>query len=55
MNKLSLIIGGLSAAFLLWLVLSWFDVITDNMSEHPQHSEYNAFVVMVDIMEGANE
>ena len=51
MNKLSIFFGIVSAAFILWLLLSWFDVITDNMSNHPQHSEYNAFVILADIME----
>lgn len=51
MNKLSLFIGIVSAAFLLWFVLSWFDVVADNLRENPQHSKYNAFVVLVDLME----
>ena len=55
MNKLSLFVGFVSAAFLLWLVLSWFDVITDNMSKHPQHSKYNAFVLIAEFGEGSNE
>lgn len=51
MNKLSLFIGFISAVFLLWFALSWFDVITDNLTKNPKHSKYNAFVVLVDIME----
>lgn len=51
-NLLLFLVNGLAAVFLLWVLLSWFDVITDNTSEKPQHSEYNAFAVLVDIMEG---
>lgn len=51
MNKLSSFIGILSALFVLWFALSWLDVVTDNLKENPQHSKYNAFVVLVDFME----
>lgn len=37
---------GLCAAFLLWAVLSWADIVVDNCEPNPQHSEYNLFVLM---------
>lgn len=37
---------GLCAAFLLWAVLSWTDIVADNCEPNPQHSEYNLFVLM---------
>ncbi len=37
---------GLCAAFLLWAVLSWADIVADNCEPNPQHSEYNLFVLM---------
>lgn len=52
MSKLSFAFGCVAALFLVWFALSWFDVVTDNLKENPQHSKYNAFVVLVDIMEG---
>ena len=51
MNKLSLFFCGVCALFLLWFAFSWFDVITDNMSENPQHSQYNAFVMFSELWE----
>lgn len=32
--------------FMLWLLLSWVDVITHNATEKPQYSNYNAFVLL---------
>ena len=37
---------GLCAAFLLWAVLSWANIVADNCEPNPQHSEYNLFVLM---------
>ena len=37
---------GLCAAFLLWAILSWADIVADNCEPNPQHSEYNIFVLM---------
>lgn len=37
---------GLCAAFLLWAVLSWADIVADNCEPNPQHSEYNLLVLM---------
>ena len=35
-----------SICLILWIVLSWFDVIADNHTMNPQHSQYNMFVLM---------
>lgn len=37
---------GLCAAFLLWGILSWADIVADNCEPNPQHSKYNLFVLM---------
>lgn len=52
---LSALPGIIAAFFLLWLFLSWCDVVTDNLQEHPEHSKYNAFAVLVELGEGANQ
>lgn len=51
MNKLSYIIGALSLVFILWVGISWVDVITDNNRPAPRHSEYNFFVVLTSLWE----
>lgn len=51
MTKLSYIFAGLAAAFLVWIAASYIDVISDNITEHPQHSDLNAFVLLLDYME----
>ena len=37
---------GLCIVFIMWLLLSWVDIIADNNTSNPHHSEYNAFVLM---------
>lgn len=46
MRVLRYIGGGLYAALLLWIALSWADIVADNNYPNPQHSEYNFFTVM---------
>lgn len=41
----------MSMIFILWFLLSWGDVVADNTSENPQHSEYNMFVLMTNYLE----
>lgn len=38
----------LSALFILWLFLSWAEVVAKNMKPNPTYSEYNAFVLFVE-------
>lgn len=40
-----------SILFSAWFVLSWIDVIADNCTPNPVHSEYNLFVMMVEAAE----
>ena len=40
-----------SVLFLLWGFLSWCDIVADNTSGNPHHSEYNMFVMMVESAE----
>ena len=46
------IIGGvftsICALFLLWFLYSWIDVVDDNCSPNPQHSDLNLFVMMTE-------
>lgn len=51
---ISSIACGVAALFLAWLLLSWLDVVTDNLQENPEHSNLNAFAVLVELGEGAN-
>lgn len=44
----------LEVVFLLWLFVSWVDIIADNTQPNPQHSQYNAFVMMVENFEEKN-
>ena len=46
MRVLRYIGGGLCATLLLWIALSWADIVADNSYPNPQHSEYNFFTVM---------
>lgn len=34
-----------SCMLILWGFLSWCDIVADNCSPNPQHSEYNLFVI----------
>lgn len=46
MIKIANIFAGIMAAFLLWVGLSWVDVVADNLQPDPRHSEFNFFVVI---------
>ena len=37
-----------SILFTAWFAWSWLDIVTDNTSPNPVHSEYNMFVMMVE-------
>lgn len=50
MVKLENILAGICCAFILWLALSYVDIISDNLKENPKHSNLNAFVLLVDYM-----
>lgn len=54
-NIISSVACGLAALFLVWLFLSWCDVVTDNLQENPRHSNLNAFAVLVEIAEEVNK
>lgn len=43
----------LSVVFLLWLGISWADIVADNCEPHPTHAPWNAFVLMTEAMENA--
>lgn len=37
----------LNVLFMLWIAISWVDIVWDNYLPNPVHSEYNAFVMLV--------
>ena len=43
----------LSVIFMLWLGASWVDIIADKCHPNPVHSEYNAFVILCDVLNEA--
>lgn len=45
-NAIKGIIYTVSALFIVWFILSWTDVVTDNTERKPQHNEHNMFVIM---------
>lgn len=51
MEKLTTIITCICCAFLLWVGVSWVDVIADNNAPDPTHSNYNFFVVLTNTWE----
>lgn len=51
MTKLSYIFAGLAAAFMLWFLLSYIDIVSDNLTENPKHSDLNALILLVEYME----
>jgi hypothetical protein len=51
MTKIAYVFAGLAAAFLVWIAASYIDVISDNITAEPKHSNLNAFVLLLDYME----
>lgn len=49
MDKIGNIFSGIMIVFLLWVCVSWVDVVTDNLKPEPRHSDINFFVVITDI------
>ena len=37
--------------FMLWLAVSWVDIVADNCQPNPVHSQYNAFVILTEFAE----
>lgn len=48
MKIIGTVITGICALFLLWAFISWVDVVDDNCSPNPQHSDLNLFVMMTE-------
>lgn len=34
---------------LIWVVVSWFDIVGDNNMPNPEHWEYNLFVLLTQL------
>ena len=45
----------LSALFLLWICISWVDVISDNTRPNSRHSDLNFFVTMSELWEDGDK
>lgn len=48
MRILSFIWFSVCVVLVAWLAVSYLDVISDNITEHPEHSNLNAFVLLYD-------
>lgn len=48
MKIIGKVITGICALFLLWVFFSWVDVVSDNCSPNPQHSDLNLFVLITE-------
>ena len=50
MNKITAILAAficaISIIFGAWILASWCDIVADNCSPNPIHSEHNFFVIM---------
>lgn len=42
-NIIATIVGIAGIIITLWLLASWIDIISDNMSQNPQHASWNIF------------
>ena len=55
MKKLGKILSGIVCVWfvvlMLWLGLSWMDIVADNCTPNPVHHPYNAFVVLTEMSE----
>ncbi len=52
MLKIENIIPAIMIIFLLWLGVSWVDVISDNLQPAPAHSNLNFFVIITKLFGG---
>ena len=48
LKRFGRIVVTLEVLFLLWMFVSWVDIIADNTQPNPQHSGYNLFVMMTE-------
>lgn len=35
----------------LWAIVSWFDIIADNIAPNPQHWDFNLFLLLIRFFE----
>ena len=45
-KAIKVLLGVCYAVVIVWLIASWVDIVADNCESNPQHSKYNAFVLM---------
>lgn len=44
----------LSLMFILWVVISYIEISLENNKERPQYSEYNCFIITMEVLENEN-
>ena len=44
----------LSLMFVLWVIISYVEIATENNKERPQYSEYNCFMIIMEVLENEN-
>ena len=54
MNFLAKTLYILSLMFILWVVISYVEISLENNKERPQYSEYNCFIIMMEVLENEN-
>lgn len=51
LRTIKTIITIISILFLLWVGISWIDIIADNTQSNPYHYPWNFFVVYIQVMD----
>ena len=54
MNFLAKTLYIISLTFILWVVISYVEISLENNKERPQYSEYNCFIIMMEVLENEN-
>lgn len=54
-KAIKVLLGVCYAVVIAWLIASWVDIVADNCEPNPQHSKYNAFVLMTQQEEKTEE
>lgn len=48
MKKIKYLIIAIILLFVVWVTISYIDIISDNYSPNPDHSKYNLFTIVTD-------
>ena len=44
----------LYVVFILWVAISYVEITLENNKESPQYSEYNCFIITMEVLENEN-